>query len=690
MEWRTLLRRMTPLMAVALVLGAAGTALAQRDPTLPVEPAPGIPVEPREVCVPVGLALTAVTQRAVLAEALPPQANRTTVPGGNAADEVRIVVPGPVRVGACAEYEGFWGNLAFGTAGAQLHVYRAPAADAAAVEPVARDAVKHMLRGPARQRAQLRAMTGLSEPGVYAFVAVLRAHAEKPVTTAAPGQSDEDSLRLRFVVEVRPRPQPTPGGRITGVVLSAEGGPLAGAVVMARPAQSAEPVRPLSLAAWPEHLLGSGGVLTANALAARPAALLQERGGPAARTDEHGRYALQVPAGRYLVVAEAAGYRAQWFNGQAQPRDAEVVEVPAGAERGGVDFRLEKVAQRPPEEPPQRGKILGTVNGPDGPLAGAVVMARPARDNAARGGPAARTGADGGYELVLPPGEYLVVAEAQAFQPQWYKEADKPEDATAVEVKADAAAQGVDFLLRPREPRPPVEPPQRGKIRGVVMGPDGPLAGAAVMARPAPQRSEPGIPLVSDAVAQEGLMARAVTARDGTYVLILAPGEYLVVAEAQAFQPQWYKEADKPEDATPVEVKADATVEGVDFRLRPREPRPPVERPTALVAGSVLRAGVPVPGTRVFAIPVELLVDDPNVPAPRLPFPSGGPAAATRADGTFEMRVPPGEYVFAALLVGSRTGDLVQFFDRKSVLADADRVLLVADEERRDIHFHFD
>jgi hypothetical protein len=81
-----------------------------------------------------------------------------------------------------------------------------------------------------------------------------------------------------------------------------------------------------------------------------------------------GRYSLTVPAGAYIVRAEAGGHRAEWFDRVAERSAARPLAVAPGAVVGGIDFTLkpepdevveptpppatDAPAYPPPHEPP--------------------------------------------------------------------------------------------------------------------------------------------------------------------------------------------------------------------------------------------------------------------------------------------------------------------------------------------------
>jgi MFS family permease len=104
------------------------------------------------------------------------------------------------------------------------------------------------------------------------------------------------------------------------------------------------------------------------------------------QVDSAGDFSVAVPgAGRYVVVAAAEGWR---------PR-SQMVDLTAGA-------RIDPIVL------PERLTISGTITGPSGPVAGAVVVLTRQAGEAAG---TTTSEADGSYELPLPPnGRYILTA----------------------------------------------------------------------------------------------------------------------------------------------------------------------------------------------------------------------------------------------------------------------------------------
>jgi len=141
-------------------------------------------------------------------------------------------------------------------------------------------------------------------------------------------------------------------------------------------------------------------------------------------TNARGMYRMVVPAGNYHVMAKARGYKAARF-----PRLVTVER--RGAVR--VNFRL--VPGRGGQR--RKGAIVGKVYDARTrkPIAGAMVVAM-----GERGRDATRTDRRGMYKLVVPAGQYRVVAAARGYGRQAYPR--------AVPVRAGEVTRGIDFGLR--------------------------------------------------------------------------------------------------------------------------------------------------------------------------------------------------------------------------------------------------
>ncbi len=231
--------RLTPVLVILALLAFALPVAAQVDPGPPGRPDPNLPPDQdRAFCLPVGLALTVFSQDGTVADILP--VNPVSSDRAGTAPR-EITLPGPGVVGACVDYEGYWGSGVGGTATARLtlHEYASDSSGASITRPVAHDKLEETRRGPATHSAKLKALTKLERPGKYHFLAVIDVSAKPAATAAVAPRLVEDNLKVRFTVVIREEPVERPPGAIEGRVVNVtEDGtvkPIAGAIVVAKP-----------------------------------------------------------------------------------------------------------------------------------------------------------------------------------------------------------------------------------------------------------------------------------------------------------------------------------------------------------------------------------------------------------------------------------------------------------------------
>jgi hypothetical protein len=235
-----------------------------------------------------------------------------------------------------------------------------------------------------------------------------------------------------------------------------------------------------------------------------------------AATDAVGRYQLlNVPAGAYYALAEAAGFARQAY-GQRAGTAGRLIAVQSNQTTDAVDFHLLRF-----------GVIEGRVSGDTGqPLEGASVALcqyLSYRDIHALASKLTASTDRAGYFRIadVPPGRYYVAATYRApnntkgltYAPTYYPSTD---DATlAVSVTVDPGAQ-----MNRVELRMALTP--AFMVRGTVGGPDGvPLGNAPVVARKYPL-NEIAISMGVDPVR---------TKPDGSFELSgVPPGRYQVTA----------------------------------------------------------------------------------------------------------------------------------------------------------------
>ena len=404
-------------------------------------------------------------------------------------------------------------------------------------------------------------------------------------------------------------PAPTEFGEIAGQVVDADGKPIAGAFIEARaPFDPAEG----GLQVWAY-----------------------------AFTDKEGRYAIEgLPAGRYLVSASAQeGWQfvRRWWPDAESPEQAEPVEVDPKTDTPPVDFVL-PIA-------PGTAALAGHVRASTGePLAFAFVEVRSAdasQDPFSGSGlwAYANTDANGFYVIEgLPAGTYIAQAqywEGERFGQQWYDHADDPAAATPIELADGDRRDDIDFDLELL--------PYFGALAGTVTDEQN----AVPMERAYVEITPLDFDFVTAPITF--WLYYAITNEGGNYQLEWLPrGNYLVAVYAQgAFE--YFEDAVRPEDATPVEVVGGQTT-AVNFGLTARDEGPGVIRGTVRDDWY----GSPPEIAIVLAYPVATpaVVEESE----------GFFTAVTAPDGRYELRgLPVGEYLvfsFAPGFIGEYYDDV--------------------------------
>ena len=218
--------------------------------------------------------------------------------------------------------------------------------------------------------------------------------------------------------------------------------------------------------------------------------------------------------GSYWVSAKADGYVSEYYNDVYQIPLAPNVAVTDQADTPDIDFALAV-----------GGSISGFVRNEEGsPIQNATVRA------VGNSLAFVQTGSDGGYSLPhLAAGAYMVSVEADGYVDEYYSNVYDLLSATAVAVTDLTNTPGIDFALGPG-----------GSISGFVRDGGGdPIEGATVHAW------------------QEHSWGDDLTAADGSYTITgLAPGDYLVQADANGYALEYYNGVYTWPAATTVHVVA--------------------------------------------------------------------------------------------------------------------------------------
>jgi protocatechuate 3,4-dioxygenase beta subunit len=349
-------------------------------------------------------------------------------------------------------------------------------------------------------------------------------------------------------------------------------------------------------------------------------------------TDDGGRYLIgSLPRGSYVVEANAAGYKGEFYADAATLRTATLVEVAEGDTTFGIDFFLETSSAI-------TGRVVDQATGAPIPLARVCAHVLDGvgsgRDRIAT----THTDSSGCYTLPVRPGTYQVLASARGYADEWYDGVSDRRLATPVVVVADQHTSGIDFRLS-----------AVSAIAGRVTDEAGglPIVGALVTAYQGGPRA---------------YCSSARTDEKGRYLIgNLQPGNYLVRAAAPDYLAEWYLEAETVRDATPVAVAAADTVQGVDFTVKRG----------GSISGSVRsqRSGQPIAGARVEV------------------FSTGGPfsrVAFADSEGTYAVAgLPSGSYLVRA----SARDHVPIYYDGVLTWARATPVTVNAPEQTAGIDF---
>lgn len=207
-------------------------------------------------------------------------------------------------------------------------------------------------------------------------------------------------------------------------------------------------------------------------------------------TSAQGAYELALRAGSYrLVFEERSGTFASSFSGRAEAfAGAAAISVTEGGVVSGVDASLPRAAQ-----------LMGIVRDAGGaPLANIIVAAyNPSGSTRAF----TTTASDGRYRLVVPSGDYRLAAydPALLYATQFSGGANAFDDAVALRAVAPQVIANLDFTLI-----------RGGQLTGRVTSGGAPAAGVTVVAY----------------AGSGALVTSAITAADGTYRFVVAPGTY--------------------------------------------------------------------------------------------------------------------------------------------------------------------
>jgi hypothetical protein len=229
------------------------------------------------------------------------------------------------------------------------------------------------------------------------------------------------------------------------------------------------------------------------------------------------------------------------------------------------------------------------------------------------------TGQDGSYTFAsLPADEYIAVAAAADYLPEYWQEADSIRNATRVTVQNNKTTAGVAFTLN----------------KGAT------LKGTVTQETDKTAVKEAFVTIVS---ANNRIRRIVKTGDDGSWVVSgLSAGTYYAMAAAAGCAPEWYNQVSTRKEAAAIDVKANQEKTGIDFSLAK------ISVTGSCISGVVKDESIelPIPNATVVAMPVNR----PNRPH----------RAVTDADGRFEIAgLTAGTYV---VLAGAK-GYMAEYYD---------------------------
>lgn len=354
-------------------------------------------------------------------------------------------------------------------------------------------------------------------------------------------------------------------------------------------------------------------------------------------TVEDGSYTIEnLPTATFAVFAEAAGYKGEFYDDAQNLLEAKLVSVNAPENVAGIDMSLATASAI-------AGRVVDAISGE--PVARALISIH------GNVGPRPELGLrhtftneNGEYIAGVPPGVYLVSAEARGYNQEYFDGVANRREATEVKVEEGAHTGGINFQLDPFSSI-------SGKVTDQLSG--APIAEALILAFPERSSNDPAPPRTPHV---------AKTDENGLYRLEgLRSGKYFVMAESRGYLNEFWQEASNLREATPVEVAASGEVANIDFTL---------EKGGSL-SGAVVSAadGSPIGGALVHV------------------WQSNGDAvgrAETGRDGAYRVAgLRPGDYLVHVEAKGFKP----VFYDGVESRADATPVHIEASNETSGIDF---
>lgn len=361
-------------------------------------------------------------------------------------------------------------------------------------------------------------------------------------------------------------------------------------------------------------------------------------------TDDQGAYRLNtLPAGTYAVFAEAPGFKNEYYQDKSTLLTADHVNVQDEQKIEGIDFVLATGSAI-------SGKVME--NASNAPVAKALVTIHALINSSVKPRPVVNvtTNDRGEYIASVPPGFYVVSAEARGFHKEFFEEVRDFNKAKPVQVFENQHTGDINFTMDKLAT-------VSGNVKDETTG--NPIAGAMVTAF---EETPAGDALMSKEQRRVPFIAK--TDENGNYQFAgVRAGKYFVVATARGYLPEYWKEVAALKEATPVEVPESGNVEAINFTLTAG----------GAIAGNVVSAADQKP--LAGAVIQIFLKANASVPVGR---------GQTGRDGNYRLDgLPSGEY----LVFASAAGFAGLYYKDAEQRENATPVKVEAPKETAEINF---
>ncbi len=289
-----------------------------------------------------------------------------------------------------------------------------------------------------------------------------------------------------------------------------------------------------------------------------------------ASTNDEGSYFVKVPAGQYYVSCSVSLHDSTYFfqeywDNTTSLSQAKILTVADGQMYDGINFNIPDSVVALTHSVTFSGKVESSLNSP---IANATVRVwasgqedRDAEDNAAF----VKTDSNGDYSITLSnlrsyKNTFIVSAHAEGFPVQFYNNASSFFNATILNAFNDTTFTNVNFTLTANDTV------QHYSISGTVTDSASTGIQGAFVA-------------VFDSASDHDQVRVGVTDSTGNYsVGNLPAGTYYVLFHAKGYISQFYKDADKWENATPIHITNSVT--GINAAL--------IQAPQTIASGQII------------------------------------------------------------------------------------------------------